>query len=150
MLPNGEEVKLQRNALSVIELGPEQTEVRVLRACVLRVREICRRIRPPRPALPRPLPCLIGTAAISAYRWGGAGCRAWGLGQALTVCRALINPTPPSSTHSRAQQESSDDEEEQHEHLREPNRVGERTILGWLAIGRSGFEAPAAIGAAES
>jgi hypothetical protein len=27
ILPNGEEIKLQRNALSVIELGPEQTEV---------------------------------------------------------------------------------------------------------------------------
>lgn len=28
ILPSGEEIKLQRNALSVIELGPEQTEVR--------------------------------------------------------------------------------------------------------------------------
>jgi hypothetical protein len=28
ILPSGEEIKLQRNALSVIELGPEQSEVR--------------------------------------------------------------------------------------------------------------------------
>jgi len=30
ILPTGEEIKLQRNALSVIELGPEHIEVRVL------------------------------------------------------------------------------------------------------------------------